>query len=102
MEKLLYPNHPLQCIITGPPDCGKGFFLTNLISNIIIEYDEIYIYSPSLHRNLYQKIIICFDKFIPIHIIQNNDNEEDNDLIFEEVIDNKILKNNTLRFSSRL
>ena len=25
MEKLLYPNHPIRCIITGPSECGKCF-----------------------------------------------------------------------------
>ena len=49
MEKILYPNHPVRCIITGPSNVGKNFFLTNLILNIINEYDKIYIYSPSLH-----------------------------------------------------
>ena len=55
MEKFLYPNHPARVIITGPSECGKSVFLTNLILNIINEYDKIYIYSPSLHQNLYQK-----------------------------------------------
>ena len=44
MEKTLYPNHPVRCIITGPSECGKSVFLTNLILNIINEYDKIYIY----------------------------------------------------------
>ena len=41
----------IQCIITGPSECGKSVFLTNLILNIINEYDKIYIYSPSLHQD---------------------------------------------------
>ena len=53
MEKYLYPNHPVRCIKTGPSECGKSVFLTNLILNIINEYDKIYIYSPSLHQDLY-------------------------------------------------
>ena len=52
MEKTLYPSHPVRCIITGPSECGKSVFLTNLILNIINEYDKIYIYSPSLHQDL--------------------------------------------------
>ena len=56
MEKFLYPQHPVRCIITGPSECGKSVFLTNLILYIINEYDKIYIYSPSLHQVLYQKI----------------------------------------------
>ena len=55
MEKILYPNHPLRCIITGPSECGKSVFLTNLILNTINEYDKIYIYSPSLHIKIYIK-----------------------------------------------
>ena len=30
MEKSLYANHPICCIITGPSECGKSVFLTNL------------------------------------------------------------------------
>ena len=56
-EKSLYPNHPVQCTITGPSECGKSVLLTNLILKIINEYDKIYIYSPSLHQDLYQKLI---------------------------------------------
>ena len=40
MEKILYPTHPVRCIITGPSECGKSVFLTNLILNIINEYDK--------------------------------------------------------------
>ena len=54
-ENFLYPNHPVKCIITGHSECGKSVLLTNLILNIINEYDKIYIYSPGLHQDLYQK-----------------------------------------------
>ena len=30
MEKFPYPTHPVRCIITGPSECGKSVFLTNL------------------------------------------------------------------------
>ena len=43
MEKFLYPTHPVRCTITGSSECGKSYFLTNLILNIINEYDKIYI-----------------------------------------------------------
>ena len=89
MEKILYPNHPVRCIITGPSECGKSVFLTNLILNIINEYDKIYIYSPSLHQDLYQKLIKCFSNYIPIHLIPNILNEEDIDIAIAEVINNK-------------
>ena len=89
MEKILYLNHPVRCIITGPSECGKSYFLTNLILNIINEYDKIYIYSPSLHQDLYQKLIKCFSNHIPIHIIPNILNEEDIDIVIEEIVKNK-------------
>ena len=60
MEKILYPNHPVPCIITGPSECGKSVFLTNLILKIINEFDKIYIYSPSLHQDSYQNLISSF------------------------------------------
>ena len=89
MDEILYPTHPVCCIITGPSECGKSVFLTNLILNIINEYDKIYIYSPSLNQDLYQNLIKCFSNYIPIHIIPNVLNEEDLDIVIEEVINNK-------------
>ena len=89
MDKIFYPTHLVRCIITGPSECGKSVFLTNLILNIINEYDKIYIYLPSLHQDLYQKLIKCFSNFIPIHIIPNNLNEVDIDIVIEEIIINK-------------
>ena len=86
MEKFLYPTHPVRCIITGPSECGKSVFLTNLILNIINEYDKIYIYSPSLHQGLYQKLIKCYSNYIPIHIIPNILNEEDIEVVVEEIV----------------
>ena len=71
MEKFLYPSHPVRCIISRPSECGKSVFLTNLILDIINEYDKLYIYSPSLHQDLYQKLKKCFSNYIPIHIIPN-------------------------------
>ena len=88
-DKILYPNLPVRCIITGPSECVKSVFLTNLILNIINEYDKIYIYSPSLHPDLYQKLIKCFSKYIPIHIVPNILNDEDIDIVFEEIVSNK-------------
>ena len=89
MDKFLYPNHPARCIISGPSNVGKTYFLTNIILNIINEYDKIYIYSPSLHQDLYQKLIKCFSNYIPINIIPNILNEEDIDIVIKEVINNK-------------
>ena len=89
MEKKLYPSHPCRVIITGPSECGKSVFLTNLILNIINEYDKIYIYSPSLYQDLYQKLIECFTYYIPINIIPNILNENDIDIVIEEIVNNK-------------
>ena len=89
MEKFLYPQHPVSCIITGPSECGKSVFLTNLILNIINEFDKIYIYSTSLHQDLYQKLIKCFSNYIPIDIIPNILNEEDIHVVIEGIANNK-------------
>ena len=50
---------------------------------------DIYIYSPSLHQDLYQKLFKCFSNYIPIHIIPNILNEEDMDIVIEEIVNNK-------------
>ena len=93
MEKFLYPNHPVRCIITGPSECGKSVFLTNLILNIINEYDKVYIYSPSLHQDFYQKWKKCFSNFIPFHIIPNILDVEDIVIVIDEKVNNKTSKN---------
>ena len=89
MEKSRYPTHPVRCFITGPSECGKSVFLTNLILYIITEYDKIYIYSPSLYEDLYQKLIKCFSNYISMHIIPNFLNEEDIEVVTEELVNNK-------------
>ena len=89
MDRVLYPTHPVRCIITGPSECGKSVLLTNLILNIINEYNRIYIYSPSLHQDLYQKLFKCFSINIPTHIIPNILNEEDIDIVTDELNINK-------------
>ena len=89
MDKYLYPTHPVHCIITGPSECGKSVFLTNINLNIFKEFNKIYIYSPSLHQDLYQKIIKCFGKYIPFDLIPNLLNEEDIDVVIEEIVNNK-------------
>ena len=69
MEKFFYPSHPVRCIITGPSECGKSVFLTPIILNIISKDNKIYIYSPGLHQDLYQKLINCFSNYKPNHKI---------------------------------
>ena len=89
MEKFLYPTHPVRCIITGPSECGKSVFLTNLILNILNENDKIYIYSPSLHQNLYRKLNKSFSNHIPSNLIPNFFNDEDIDLEIDDIVNNK-------------
>ena len=48
-----------------------------------------YIYSPSLHKELHQKLIKCFSNYIPINIIPNILNEEYIDLVNSEISINK-------------
>ena len=64
-------------------------FLTNLFSNIINEYDKIYIYSPGLHQDLYQRLIKCFSNYIQTNIITNILKEEDIYLVIDEIVINK-------------
>ena len=89
LDKLLYPQRPVRCIITGPSNVGKRFFLTNLIFYFINEYDKINIYSPSLHQELDQKLNKCFSNYIPFSIISNILNEEDIDVVIDGIVNNK-------------
>ena len=85
MEKILYPTHPVRFIITRPSESGKSLFLTTIILNIINDYEKLYIYSPSLHQDLYQKLVEGFSNYIPIHLIPNILYEEDIDLVIGEL-----------------
>ena len=87
MEKFLNPNHPARVKFTS--ECGISVFLTNLILNIINDYDKIYIYSPSLHQDLYQKIFKYFSNYVPIHIIPNILKEEGSDIVIDEAVNKK-------------
>ena len=89
MKKILYPNRPVRCLITGPSECGKSVFLTKLILNIINECDKVYIYSPSLHQDLYQKVINCVSNYIPKNLIPNFLNDGEIDIVTEEILNNK-------------
>ena len=35
MDKVLYQQHPIRCIIAGRSECGKTYLLTNLFLNIV-------------------------------------------------------------------
>ena len=58
----------------------------------IKENDKIYIYSPSLHQDIYQKLIKCFTNYIISNIIPNILNEEDIDIVIDEIVNNKDFK----------
>ena len=92
-DKFLYPNHPNRCIITDPSECGKSVFLTKLNLNFTNEYDKIYIYSTSLHQDIYKNILKCFNNCIPIHILPNSLSEEDIDIVIQELVNNKDFEN---------
>ena len=70
---------------TRTKQCREERFLNKVILNIYNEYDKIYIYSPSLHQDLYQKLIKCFSNYIPIHIIPKILNEDDIDIVSDEM-----------------
>ena len=65
MENKLCPKSPLRVVISGPSGCGKTCLLTKLITEIINEFTEIYIYSPSIHQDTYQNLIECFKQKAP-------------------------------------
>ena len=67
----------------------QKIFLTILIINIFNVYDKINIYSPSIHQEIYQKLIECFSKFVPINIITTTLIEEDKDVVTDEIFKNK-------------
>ena len=92
IDKTLYPKYSVRCIITGPSECGKSVFPTNLTLNIINEYSKIYIYTLSLHQDLYQKFFKCFIIYIPIHIIPIILNEENLDTVIDEIVNTKDFK----------
>ena len=60
MEKFLYPNHPVRCIITGPSEGGESLCVTNLILNIFNEFEKIFNYSPRFDQDSNQKLNKCF------------------------------------------
>ena len=68
---------------------GKSVNLTNLLLNIVNEYDKTYIYISNVHQDIHQKLFKCFSNYIPINIIPNVLKEEVFDKVIEEIINNK-------------
>ena len=86
MDKLFYPSPPVRCIITGPSECGKAYFLTNLILDIINEFEKPkFNYSPIVHQEILLKLFKCFSNSIPIDVILNILNE-DIFLLMDEIV----------------
>ena len=93
LEKLLYPSHPVRCIITGPGEGGKSVFLTKMTFNTIHEFEKkTNIYSSSLHQDLYRTIIKCFSNFKPVTLGREISKEEDLDSLSEEMVKYKDLR----------
>ena len=69
MDKIIYPKHQVEAIITGPTACRKTCFLTKLIIQIIIDFTEIYIYLPSFHQDTYQSVLEFLEHQIPLNLI---------------------------------
>ena len=96
MEKFILPIHPVRCVESGPSECVKTVFLTNLILNKNDECEKIYIFSPSLYQDLHQKLIKCFSKYIPINIIPDTFQEYHIDPIIDEIFnDEDFIKSET-------
>ena len=55
MEKFLYPEIPVRVIISGKSASGKSTLLFKILFNIINDFDKIYIFSPTIHQETYQK-----------------------------------------------
>ena len=89
MDKTLYSHHQVRFAITGPSEGGKNYFLTKSILNILNEFEKIYIYSPSLNLDSYQKLIKCFSDYIPINKIPSILNEGDIGLVNSEIVKDK-------------
>ena len=63
MEKLIYPEILIRCIISGKSNSGKSTLHFEILFNNIDEFDKIYIFSPTIHQPNYQKVIKCFQSF---------------------------------------
>ena len=86
MKIKLYPKLPVRVVISGPSGCGKTCLLTKLITEIINDYNEIYIYSPSIYQETYSKLIECFEQKIPPKSIPKvlKNNKSIDDIISDE------------------
>ena len=102
MEKILYPETPVRCIISGKSNSGKSTLLFKFLFNITNNFDKIYIYSPTIHQPNYQKLIKCFQNFLPLNVIDNILKEdidlEDLDDIIEEIVQDEDFVSSPIEF----
>ena len=78
IEKYLYPEQPVRCIISDKSASGKSTLLFKILFNIINEFDKILIFSPTIYQPTYKTRIKCFNSFLPL-----NNREFINDDAFE-------------------
>ena len=76
-------------LITGPTECGKSVFPTNITLHIFIDFGKIYIFPLSIHQDLYEKLVKCFSNYMPVNKISNNLNEDDLELVIDEIVNDK-------------
>ena len=67
--KLLYNHSPLlpknsiRMLIVGPSECGKTFLLFKmLLQPNFLDYNRLFIFSPSIHQAEFQILIHSFKK----------------------------------------
>ena len=96
MEKYLYPEKPLRCIISGKSASGKSTLLFEIFFNMINDFDKILIFSPTIHQPTYKTIIKCFNSLISLNVIQNILKEQipldELDTTVEEIINDEDLE----------
>ena len=74
--------------VSGPSECAKSCFLTNLILYNFI-FEKIYTYSPSSPQDLNQKLNKGFRNYKPILKMPEILNEEDIDVVIDEIGNDK-------------
>ena len=93
MEKYLYPEPPVRCIISCKSASGKSTLLFKILFNIINKFDKIFIYSPTIHQPVYRTILRSFNNFLPLNVIQNIFREgiplDELDKTIEEIINDE-------------
>ena len=71
VEKYVYPESPVRCIISGKSASGTSNLLFKILFNIINNFDKTNIYSPTIHQPVYKTNIRCLNNFLPLNVIQS-------------------------------